>query len=84
LIAAGTVTLKLVTLDPASLTVGLGLGEKITGGCSIAQETEARAGGSAPQLTLRSVSPGSKCAVVFDIGGVPLTGARFTVDVHTF
>jgi hypothetical protein len=64
----GTVTLSLVSLDPGSLTVGLGLGDKTAHGCDLTTQTRAAVGAPTPQITVSMPIPGEKCAVVFDAG----------------
>ena len=77
----GTVTLTLTSLDPSSLTVGLGLGAFANNVCTITTEAETRAASASPQVTA-AVGAGENCVEVFDVGGVPLDGAPFSVTIR--
>ncbi len=82
LTSPGTVTLTLTSVDPPSLQVGLGFGTPSGRGCTLTSEVTAGAG-SSPQVAT-AAEPGEKCAQVSDVGGVPTSGASFTVNIRGF
>ena len=79
----GTVAVTLTSVEPASLVVGLGFGTLSGRGCDAQTEVEAQVGTAAPQLTVRA-DAGERCVEVFDMGGVPRSGASFTVSIRSF
>ena len=81
--APSTVALTLTSIDPPSLVVGLGFGTLSGRGCDAQTEVEAQVGTAAPQLTVRA-DAGERCVEVFDMGGVPPSGASFTVSIRSF
>jgi len=81
--APSTVALTLTSIDPPSLVVGLGFGTLSGRGCDAQTEVEAQVGTAAPQLTVRA-DAGERCVEVFDMGGVPTSGASFTVSIRSF
>jgi hypothetical protein len=81
--AAGTVTLTLTSVEPSSLVVGLGFGTLTHKGCNATTAVEAQVGNAAPQLKV-TADAGQKCVEVFDVGGVPESGAPFTVSLQSF
>jgi hypothetical protein len=83
LTSPGTVTLTLTSVQPASLVLGLAFGSLTGRGCNPTTEVEAKAGGAGPQVTV-AADAGEKCVEVFDIGGVPSSGAPFTVTIRGF
>jgi hypothetical protein len=69
----GNLDLTLTTLTPeTTITVGLGVGQPTNQGCSLLSSNETSRVGT--DLTV-SISPGSYCVAVYDIGNVkdPLT-----------
>ena len=81
--APGTVAVTLTSVEPASLVVGLGFGTLSGRGCTPETEVQAQVGNAAPQLTVRAEA-GQRCVEVFDVGGVPASGAEFTVSIRSF
>ncbi len=79
--AAGTVSVTLLTTDPNSTLLGLGIGIPGTnnGNCDMTKTLQTRAGSTA-QLTA-SVEAGSFCAGAFDIGAVGANGVVIGMTV---
>jgi len=78
--AHGTLTASLDRIDP-SVLVGLSIGESPANACSVIAEVETGLGDSSRSISA-VVDPGEKCIEVFDLGGVPQSGASFTVSVR--
>jgi hypothetical protein len=74
----GTVSLDLMSVD-GSIPLGVGFGEFIDGACG--ETRVAVRPGSDPQIT-KAVNAGTFCVDVSDVGGVPLSGVGFSIDVH--
>jgi len=80
LTATGTVRVTLTSVDPSSLVLGVGIGEFSGHRCELASQAETKAS-NAPQLT-SLVDAGEKCVAVFDVGGVPSSGASFSLTIQ--
>jgi len=79
--ASGTASVTLLTTDPNSTLLGLGIGIPGTdsGNCDMTKTLQTRAGSTA-QLTA-SVEAGTYCAGVFDIGTVGTNGVVVSMTV---
>lgn len=80
--AHGTLTASLDRVDP-SVLVGLSIGESPANDCSVIAEVETGPGDT-PRSISAVVDPGEKCIEVFDLGGIPQSGASFTVSVRVW
>jgi hypothetical protein len=77
---AGTLTVALVSIDPATVPVRLALGDRSGNSCEERARAEVQQG-SLPQLVV-PVTAGSYCVDVADLGTVGLSGADFSISVQ--
>jgi len=79
--AVGAATVTLMTTDPPSIRLGLGIGVPGAniGGCDLTKTVQALPGGAA-QLSA-SVEAGDYCAGAFDVGTVGPNGVLVTIAV---
>jgi hypothetical protein len=77
---AGTVSITLTSLSPATVAVGLGIGTPngMTS-CTLISTNPAAMAGTAPQITVTE-NPGNYCVDIYDVGN--LTGAStFSITI---
>jgi hypothetical protein len=77
---AGTLDATLTSISPQStITVGFGVGQVTTGGCSLISVTE---GGRVGSDLSGPINPGSYCVTIYDVGNVQDSVSYTLTVVH--
>lgn len=80
---AGTVSITLTSLSPATVAVGLGIGTPNgTTSCTLISANPAAMAGTTPQITATE-SPGSYCVDIYDVGNLTGTSTFSITIVHS-